>query len=185
MYTFQYNIYKHSLCSCYVKTKVSLILDCISPLLILPIGIQSRSGHIDFCSLFSVSQSRGLWSRVNELLCCFCSFENIHSGSWDYIALGPQDHEEWSISCHISKLGWHSHQEFPALQGAQEGGIHLWLTAAKLQLLPKVSPRQLRKWKNARCKKMQGKMPQESWGSGRECFHWAQALASSHTKGKC
>ena len=29
---------------------------------------------------------------MNELLGCFCSFENIHSGSWDYVALGPPGH---------------------------------------------------------------------------------------------
>ena len=39
---------------------------------------------------------------------------------------GATRSREWSISRHISKPGWHSHQEFPALQGAQGGGIHLW-----------------------------------------------------------
>ena len=55
--------------------------------------MQSHSGHIDVCIFFSVSQRISLQLRVNELLSCFCSFENIHSGSWDYISLGPQDHE--------------------------------------------------------------------------------------------
>ena len=39
---------------------------------------------------------------------------------------------ECSISCHISKPGWNIHQEFPALQGVQEGGIHLWAQFSSL-----------------------------------------------------
>ena len=146
--------------------------------------MQSHSGHIDFCIVLCLTEDKlvikGEWTTQVFLFFWEHSFRFLRLR-----CTGATRSCEWNISCHISKPGWHIHQEFPALQGAQEGGIHLWLTAAKLQLLPKVSPRQLRKWKNARCKKMQVKMPQESWGSGRECFHWAQTLASSHTKGKC
>ena len=134
--------------------------------------------------VYCFNQNRGLYLWVYELISCFCSFEDIHSGSWGYISLGPQ----------VMRNG-----VFPAISVNQDDKVISFqpsrvlrkeectpgLTAIRLEPLPKVSPRQLRKWKNARCKKMQGKMPQESWDSGKECFQWAQTLASSHTKEKC
>ena len=46
--------------------------------------------------VFCFNQSRGLWVLVHELIGCFCSFENIHSGSWGFIS---RDHKSWGMGC--------------------------------------------------------------------------------------
>ena len=73
---------------------------------------ESLSSYRFLYFVFYFNQSRGLWVLlVHELIGCFCSFENIHSGSWGFIS---RDHRRWGmgVSRHISKPGWHSHQSF-------------------------------------------------------------------------
>ena len=54
--------------------------------------------------------------------------------------------EKWTISCHISKQGYHSHQQLQpssepvSPQGNQEEENICSLAAVRLQTLPKVSP---------------------------------------------
>ena len=97
------------------------------------------------------------------------------------------DTTEWLtyITCHSSKQGCHSHQRLQpsymswwALRGLRKEKNTCSLAAIRLQQFPKVSPEEmkLRMWKYGimapgylRC----------LW---RECLHWAQILASSHTQ---
>ena len=58
---------------------------------------ESLSSYRFLYFVFYFNQSRGLWVLlVHELIGCFCSFENIHSGSWGFIS---RDHKSWGMGC--------------------------------------------------------------------------------------
>ena len=91
---------------------------------------------------------------------------------------------EWEMDyCHISKQGYHSHQQLQpssepvSPQGNQEEENICSLAAVRLQTLPKVSPeeRKLRVWK-------QEAGPRQVRCKWKEWFQWAPTLASSHTQ---
>ena len=74
---------------------------------------------------------------------------------------------KWSISCHISKQGCHSHQQFQAskyellaLEVSQKGEQSLWSWSCWLLLLPKVNE-ELRMWKTK--KPRNRKLALDSW----------------------
>ena len=87
--------------------------------------MQSHSGRIDFCIVLCLTEDKlvikGEWTTQVFLFFWEHSFRFLRLHF-----TGATRSCECSISCHISKPGWNIHQEFPALQGVQEGGIHLW-----------------------------------------------------------
>ena len=95
--------------------------------------MQSHSGRIDFCIVLCLTEDKlvikGEWTTQVFLFFWEHSFRFLRLHF-----TGATRSCECSISCHISKPGWHIHQEFPALQGAQEGGIHLWAQFSSVAL---------------------------------------------------
>ena len=126
MYKFRYNIYKHSFCLSYVRNIIfRWFLTAFFPPYLTHRNAESLRPYWCLYFLFCLTEDKlvikGEWTI--QLFLFFWehsfSFLRLHF-------TGATRSREWSISRHISKPGWHSHQEFPALQGTQGGGIHLW-----------------------------------------------------------
>ena len=126
MYKFRYNIYKHSFCLSYVRNIIfHWFLTAFFPPYLTHRNAESLRPYWCLYFLFCLTEDKlvikGEWTTQLFLFFWEHSFRFLRLHF-----TGATRSREWSISRHISKPGWHSHQEFPALQGAQGGGIHLW-----------------------------------------------------------